>query len=166
MRQAYREFRRAPARIITSVLALALALGAMGVFAIPAVASSSLRETVGRDRMADLVLSTTDTGTTDVVAIAESIDGVEGVRAEVAVAVGTGPVRTGAALLPLVGRDLDDHDVDVISATSGRLPSAANEVLVADGVAEVGETIEVTTSDQRRRALVVVCLGGTSFWAG
>jgi len=165
MRQAYREFRRAPARIITSVLALALALGAMGVFAIPAVASSSLRETVGRDRMADLVLSTTDTGTTDVVAIAESIDGVEGVRAEVAVAVGTGPVRTGAALLPLVGRDLDDHDVDVISATSGRLPSAANEVLVADGVAEVGETIEVTTSDQRRRALVVVGVGGTSFWA-
>ena len=166
MRQAWREFRRAPARIITSVVALALALGAMGVFAIPAVASSSLRDTVASDRMANLTISTTDGGATDVVAIARSVDGVDDVRGEVIVSVGVGTVDPGDVLLPVVGRDLTDRSVDAITVTAGRLPAVDDEVLVTDGVAEVGDTLVVVTPDGRPLDLGVVGVGGTSYWAG
>ena len=100
MRQTFREFKRAPARIITSVLALALALGAMGVFAIPAVASSSLRDTVSQDRMANIVLDTTPTGATDAVALAKSVPGVDDALGQVVVEVGTGPSDPGIRAPP------------------------------------------------------------------
>ncbi|MCP4225783.1 MAG: hypothetical protein GY773_20810, partial [Actinomycetia bacterium] len=41
--------RRAPARVIASVLAIALAVGAIGVFAVPDVAANSLRELAAED---------------------------------------------------------------------------------------------------------------------
>ena len=166
MRQTWREFRRAPARIVTSVVALALALGAMGVFAIPTVASSSLRDTVASDRMANLTISTTDGGAVDVVAIARSVDGVDDVRGEVIVSVGVGTVDPGDALLPVVGRDLTDRSVDAITVSAGRLPTVDDEVLVTAGVAELGDTLVVTTPDGRPLDLDVVGVGGTSYWAG
>jgi putative ABC transport system permease protein len=166
MRQTFREFKRAPARITTSVLALALALGAMGVFAIPAVASSSLRDTVSRDRMANIVLDTTPTGATDAVALAESVPGVDDALGQVVVEVGTGPDDPGSTLLPVVGRDLTDGSVDRVAAIAGRLPNRSGEVLVTDGVAAVGDTFTVTAPDGRQADLVVVGVGGTSYWAG
>jgi putative ABC transport system permease protein len=69
MRRMFRGIGRAPVRIVTSVFALALAVGAIGVFAIPEVASSSLRASVETDRLANLVLSTTDTGGVDLDAV-------------------------------------------------------------------------------------------------
>jgi len=164
MRQMFREFRRAPARIITSVLALALALGAMGVFAIPAVASSSLRDSAGADRMANIVFDTTDSGAIDMASVVESVPGVDDALAEAMVGVGTG--SPDATLLPLVGRDLADTRVDVISATSGRLPISDGEVLVTDGVADVGDVIIATAPDGHQTNLIVVGIGGTTFWAG
>jgi putative ABC transport system permease protein len=166
MRQTFREFKRAPARIITSVLALALALGAMGVFAIPAVASSSLRDTVGRDAMANIVVDTTPTEATDAVALAESVPGVDDALGQVVVEVGTGPDDPGSTLLALIGRDLIDASVDRVTATIGRLPNRSGEVLVTDGVATVGDTLAVTAPDGRQADLVVVGVGGTSYWAG
>jgi putative ABC transport system permease protein len=166
MRQTLREFKRAPARIITSILALALALGAMGVFAIPAVASSSLRDTVGRDAMANIVLDTTPTGATDAVTLAESVPGVDDALGQVVVEVGTGADDPGSTLLPVIGRDLTDGSVDRVSATVGRLPTRTGEALVTDGVAAVGDSLAVTAPDGRRSDLVVVGVGGTSFWAG
>jgi putative ABC transport system permease protein len=166
MRQILREFKRAPARIVTSILALALALGAMGVFAIPAVASSSLRDSVGTDRMANIAIDTTESGEVDVAVAVESVPGVEDALAEVIVDVGTGPTSSGVTLLPLVGRDLADTSVDAVTATSGRMPTSAGEVLVTDGVAEIGDTIRVTAPDGRDEPLTVVGFGGTSFWAG
>ena len=56
MRQVLREVRRAPSRIVVSVFALALAIGAIGVFAIPTVASSSLRDAAERDNLAEVVI--------------------------------------------------------------------------------------------------------------
>ncbi len=166
MRQMFREFKRAPARIVTSVLALALALGAMGVFAIPAVASSSLRDSVGADRMANIAFDTTDSAAVDIASAAESVPGVEVALAEVVVEVGTGSTSPGDTLLPLVGRDLADTRVDVVSAASGRLPTGDGEVLVTDGVAEIGDTIPATAPDGSEVRLSVVGIGGTSFWAG
>ncbi|TFH20591.1 MAG: ABC transporter permease, partial [Acidimicrobiales bacterium] len=164
MRQMFREFKRAPARIITSVLALALALGAMGVFAIPAVASSSLRDSVGADRMANIAFDTTASGAIDIASAAESVPGVDDALAEVIVHVDTESL--GGTLLPLVGRDLADIRVDVVSATRGRLPISDGEVLVTDGVAEVGDAFAVTAPDGHRTKLTVVGVGGTTFWAG
>jgi putative ABC transport system permease protein len=166
MRQTFREFKRAPARIITSVLALALALGAMGVFAIPAVASSSLRDTVGRDAMANIVLDTTPTGATDAIALVASVPGVDDALGQVVVEVGTGVDDPGSSPLPVVGRDLADTSVDRVTATLGRLPTRTGEVLVTDGVAAVGDTLAVTAPDGRQADLVVVGVGGTSYWAG
>ena len=166
MRQMFREFKRAPARIVTSVLALALALGAMGVFAIPAVASSSLRDSVAADRMANIVFDTTDSGAVDIASVVESVPGVDDAVAEAVVDVGTGATVTDTALLPLVGRDLADTRVDVVSATSGRLPISDGEVLVTDGVADVGEVIIATAPDGHQTNLIVVGIGGTTFWAG
>ena len=166
MRQMFREFKRAPARIVTSILALALALGAMGVFAIPAVASSSLRDSVRADRMANITFDTTDSGSVDIASAVESVPGVEYALAEVVVDVGARSSSSGPTLLPVVGRDLADTRVDVVSAASGRLPASAGEVLVTDGVAEVGDTITVTTPGGDDVPLTVVGVGGTSFWAG
>ena len=59
--QAWREVRRAPARIFTSVFALALAIGAIGVFAIPTVSTSSLRDAAERDGIPQIVFFTSDT---------------------------------------------------------------------------------------------------------
>ncbi len=164
MRQTFREFKRAPARIITSVLALALALGAMGVFAIPAVASSSLRDTVSQDRMANIVLDTTPTGATDAVALAESVPGVDDALGQVVVEVG--PNDPGSTLLPVIGRDLTDTSVDRVSATIGRLPTRVGEILVTEGVAAIGDSVAVTAPDGHLADLVVVGVGGTSYWAG
>ena len=55
-----RQFRRAPGRILASVFALALAVGAIGVLAIPTVAGSSLHDAAERDGVADIVVATTD----------------------------------------------------------------------------------------------------------
>ncbi len=165
MRQLLREIGRAPARILTSVFALALAVGAIGVFAIPAVASSSLRASVDDDQMSNLVLSITDSGPIDldsVVGDAANITVYDG-QLLVDVGVGTGP--QGAVTLPVVGIDPTDQDVDIVSVTDGRLPDGPDEIVVADGVADVGSRIVATASDGHSVELHVVGLGGTSYWA-
>lgn len=162
MRQIFREFRRAPARIAASIAALALALGAMGVFAIPSVASSSLRDSVTSDRMANLVLDTTDTGGVDVVRSLRTIPGVDDVLAQVVVEVGTGERET----LPIVGRDLTDDRIDIVTAAAGGLPNARDEILVSDGVASVGDVLVVTAPSGADVELSVVGVGTTAFRAG
>ncbi|MCB0993659.1 MAG: hypothetical protein KDB21_01115, partial [Acidimicrobiales bacterium] len=51
--------RRAPLRALASSLAIALALAAIGVFAVTDVARSSLRDTAGRDQLHHLAVDTT-----------------------------------------------------------------------------------------------------------
>ena len=48
-----RTMRRAPARLLASVVAIALAVGAIGVFAVPGVASGTLRDLAADDRLAE-----------------------------------------------------------------------------------------------------------------
>ena len=57
MKSMLRQFRRAPGRIAASVLALALAIGAIGVLAVPAVSEGTLHEAVGRDGLGDIIVA-------------------------------------------------------------------------------------------------------------
>ena len=59
MRSMLRQFWRAPGRILASVIALALSVGAIGVLAVPTVSESTLHEAVGRDGLADIIVDTT-----------------------------------------------------------------------------------------------------------
>jgi len=166
MRQLLREIGRAPARILTSVFALALAVGAIGVFAIPTVASSSLRASVDDDQMSNLVLSTTDSGPIDLSAELGGSANIAAYEAQVMVDVGIGRGPGGAVTLPVVGVDPADQSVDIVSVSVGRLPGAPGEVVVADGVATVGDTITATAPDGHTADLEVVGVGSTSYWSG
>ena len=55
----WRDLRRARGRTITCVIALALAIGTIGVFAVPSVARTSLRRLAARDHMAQLTVDST-----------------------------------------------------------------------------------------------------------
>jgi putative ABC transport system permease protein len=162
MRQMLREIRRAPARIVTSVAALALAVGAIGVFAIPSVASNSIRSTVETDRLSNIVLSITDSGATDVEQVVGGAVNVASFDGQVLADVGVG----GRSTMPVVGIDPADQDVDIVSVTDGRLATAPGEIVVADGVAEPGDSVVVTVPDGRHVELRVVGVGSTSIWVG
>ena len=166
MGQIFREIGRAPARIVTSVFALALAVGAIGVFAIPTVASSSLRASVDDDQMSNLVLSITDSGPVDVDAVVGDAADVAAYEGQLLVDVGVGTGPRGAVTLPVVGIDPADQDVDIVSVTAGRLPGGPDEIVVADGFADVGDRVAATASDGHEVELRVVGIGGTSYWSG
>jgi putative ABC transport system permease protein len=166
MRRMLREIGRAPARIVTSVFALALAVGAIGVFAIPTVASSSLRSRVNSDRMSTLVLSTTDSGTADLDVVIGGVANVADHEGQVLVDGGVGEGPTGAITLPVVGIDPVDQRVDIVSVSAGRLPATNGEIVVAEGVADPGDSITVTAPDGHSVDLDVVGVGTTSYWSG
>ncbi|MEL6893160.1 MAG: FtsX-like permease family protein [Actinomycetota bacterium] len=182
MRRLLREIGRAPVRILTSVLALALAVGAIGVFAIPTVSTSSLREAAERDGVPDLILLTTDTGassagaaaslatdedavdlTNDVVAGLVSLPNVVVAEPQI---VHTSPLADGSdESLDLLGLDLAGQTMDVVRVEDGRRPGAAGEVLVTPGTAAIGTTIPLARPDGSQVELDVVGVGRTSFWS-
>ena len=166
MRQMFREIGRAPARILTSVFALALAVGAIGVFAIPSVASSSLRASVDDDQMAHLALAVTDSGNVDLDGELADLANVAASEGRVVVDVGVDSGPRGAITLPVVGFDPSEQRVDIVSVDVGRLPSARGEVVVADGVASLGESLTAVAPDGHIAVLNVVGIGGTSYWSG
>ena len=65
-----RQFRRAPGRILASVFALALAVGAIGVLAIPHVSEGSLHAAVGTNGLGDIIVPTTPLDAEQVAAVA------------------------------------------------------------------------------------------------
>lgn len=166
MRQTLREIRRAPARIIVSVFALALAIGAIGVFAIPTVASSSLRAAAAADNLADIVIATTDSRDVDVEILLEPLGNVQSLDVQVVTDVSTNMDTADSALLKVIGFDTQSQEVDIVSADIGRLPQDGAEVLVTDGVAALGSTILLAGQDGTTSNLTVVGVGGTSFWSG
>jgi putative ABC transport system permease protein len=165
MRQVLREIRRAPARIIVSVFALALAIGAIGVFAIPTVASSSLRNAAENDNLAEVVLGTSDTGGIDVEALLSPLDNVEDLETRIVTDVSTDDGTPEGALLKVIGFDSETQQVDLVDAEYGRLPEGPNEALVVDGVAQIGTTVAVKDFNGESTDLTVVGIGGTSYWS-
>jgi len=160
------EIRRAPARIIVSVFALALAIGAIGVFAIPTVASSSLRDTAESDNLADVVIGTNDTGELNVDALLDSIDNVQAVDTQIETDVALIAEAPDGPLLKLIGFEVETQQIDLVHAESGRLPDGWGEVLVSDGVAAIGTTLPVIGHGGDPVDLTVVGIGGTSYWSG
>lgn len=162
MGRLLRELRRAPARIVTTVVALALAVAAIGVFAIPTVATSSLRASAARDGMPQIVLDTTDTGEVDVTGALGDVDEVVRAETQVETMLRTPDGRT----IPLLGVELGAQQLDVVRLDRGRLPELAGEVVVSDGVAEVGSRVPVTAADGSTHVLHVVGIGTTSSRSG
>lgn len=162
IRRAWRTVRRAPARIITSIVALALAVAAIGVFAIPSVTAGSLRASAERDGIANVVVGTTDTGPLDVERAIGALDNVDRVERQVVV---DAPAAAAGRSVTVVGADFGAQEIDVVRTITGRLPERFGEVVVPDGVLPVGSTIDVEAVTGTPVELTVVGTGGTSFYA-
>ena len=147
-----RQFRRSPGRIAASVFALALAVGAIGVLAVPTVSESALDEAVASYGLGDLIVPTTplDAAQLDAVRALPDVAAAEG-SAVLAVDLAGEEGR-------LVGLE-PGNTMDVVVLASGRMPVADDEVVVSPGVAEPGA--EVTAAG---RTFTVVGTGDTLWW--
>ena len=155
MRAAFRQFRRAPMRIVASVFALSLAIGAVGVMAIPAVARQPLRDVAVRDGLADLVISTTALDSAQVAALA-TIQGVAQVEASTSAV-----VDLGDGDVTVVGMQLVDQQIDRLHVVDGRLPATDREALASPGFHSIGDTVTVGATPLR-----VVGHGDTLWFGG
>ena len=155
-----REVRRAPARILTSIFALALAVGAIGVLAIPTVSTSSLRDAAEQDGIPQIVLFVTDTGSSDASEALAGIDNVDRVERQVI----TGVEVDGGGVVDVLGSEIGDQQMDIVSAEFGRLPAAFGEVVVANGTQPIGATFDAELADGTPQTLTVVGVGGSTFW--
>ena len=156
----WRELRRAPLRILTSVFALALAVGAIGVFAIPTVSTSSLRDTAERDGVPQIVLETEATGGLDVTTAFSGIDNVDRVEPGLWV-----PVELdGIGREGVVGLDIGSQEMNLLGLVAGRLPTATGEVVASTGTAGLGDVFTARAPDGSALELSVVGVGATTLW--
>lgn len=159
MRTVWLEVRRAPVRIVTSALALALAIGAIGVLAVPTVSTASLRDAAARDGLPEISLAVSDTGGLDLSTLV-TVDNVRDVDGQVVAHVAAPDDTT----VPVLGKDLANQAVDVVAVDAGRLPMTEGEVVVSSGLAgriEPGSTVPLPGEVS---SLTVVGVGGTSSW--
>ena len=127
MKATWRALRRAPGRTAASVVALALALGAIGVFAVPSVASHSLRDLAARDRLAHLTLDTTPIP--DPAALAASPRLADaGITVVETRAVTKAHLTADRDAVWVVGLPPERGGVDVVRASAGRLPRVGGEI--------------------------------------
>jgi len=124
------QFRRAPGRILASVLALALAVGAIGVLAVPTVAGGTLDSAAARAGLADVMVSTSPLDADQIARVAR-LDGVAAAEGQAVFAVETAGVATD-----LIGLDVDDQTMDVLELTNGRMP-AGDEIVTSPGVGRI-----------------------------
>lgn len=148
-----RQFRRAPGRIVASVLALALAVGAIGVLAIPRISEGSLHAAVERDGLGDIVATTSPLDDAQLARIA-ALPGVRSADGATVVA-----ARVGDRGVQLVGL-ADGRSTDLLRMTGGREPELPGEVVVSGDVASIGDTITVDGLD------ATVVGTGSTLWYG
>ena len=149
------QFRRAPGRILASIFALALAVGAIGVIAVPTVAGGTLHSAAERDGLADIVVSTTPIDADQIARVA-GLDGV--VAAEGAAVVA---VSTAAGIdTDLIGLDIDHQTMDVLHVTDGRTPTDVNEIVTSPGFGDIGDRVVVDDTP-----FEIVGHGGTLWWS-
>ncbi len=154
-----RQFRRAPGRILASVFALALAVGAIGVLAIPQVSEGSLHAAVGTNGLGDIIVPTTPLAADQIAAIA-ALPNVEAVEGQVELATAT--ADAGVQLVGLA----PDRTMDLVALEAGRQPERAGEIVVSPSLAA-----EAGVAPGDRLALDgsrydVVGVGETLWWAG
>lgn len=136
MRSVLRQFRRAPGRIIASIFALALAVGTIGVLAVPSVSEGTLHEAVERDGLADIIVNTTPLSPAQLDQVGR-IDGVAVAEAET-----TAAVRMSDGFLTrMIGLDFESHTMDRVELVAGTLPGAADEVVTSAALGDIGETV-------------------------
>ena len=134
MKSMLRQFRRAPGRITATTFALALAVGAIGVLAIPAVSSGTLREAAAGQGLADIIVDTTSLDASQLATI-NRIDNVAAAEGQ-----GTVAVRLEDGFLTrLVGLDFDTQTMDIVQLSDGRLPTSADEVVASDALGALGD---------------------------
>ncbi len=155
MRSMLRQFRRAPGRIIASVFALALAVGAIGVLAIPTVSQGTLRDAAGGQGLADIIVDTTSLDETQVATI-NDIDNVVAAEGEATVAV----QLSDGVLTRMIGLDFDNQTMDIVQLAAGRLPVAPDEVVASESLGAIGDL--VIANGVRYE---IVGHGGTLWWS-
>jgi putative ABC transport system permease protein len=155
MRSMLRQFRRAPGRIIASIFALALAIGAIGVLAIPTISEGTLHEAVARDGLADIVVDTTPLDDRQLDEINE-LSGVERAEAESSVAVR----MADGFLTRMIGLDFADQTMDLVQLTAGDLPAAPDEVVTSPSLGAIGGTVIANGAPYE-----VVGHGSTLWWS-
>ena len=96
------QFRRAPGRILASIFALALAVGAIGVLAVPTVAGGTLHSAAESSGLADIVVATTPLDADQIARVA-ALDGVAAAEGEAVLAVTT----AAGTETDLIGLDFD-----------------------------------------------------------
>ena len=150
----FRQFRRAPGRIIVSIFALALAVGAIGVLAIPTISEGALHKAVDTDGLGDIVLSTTPLSPAQVDAVGQ-IDGVTAAEGGLDVEARL----DDGDLVRLVGL-ARDRTMDLVRLTDGRRPTDPSEVVTSTSVGTIGSQIAIGGAD-----LTIVGHGATLWWA-
>jgi putative ABC transport system permease protein len=139
------------------MLAIALAVGAIGVFAVPDVAAGSLRQIATEDQLAHIAADITPVTEAELAGVdLSALPAVEAMDAQL--------LRTieidGFGTARLLGADLGRQEIDVVTAAEGRLPTGPGEILVSEGMARIGDRI-----GQGSQQLEVVGIGGTAWWA-
>jgi putative ABC transport system permease protein len=152
-----RQFRRAPGRILASVLALSLAVGAIGVLAIPAISEGSLHEAVARDGLGDVIVPTTPLDAEQIARI-EALPNVRSVNATASVATRLDGVPGDGGDVRVVGLAAD-RELDLLQIADGRDARTAGEVVASPGLAEVGDVLRIDGRDA-----TVVGVGTTLLW--
>ncbi len=155
MKSMLRQFRRAPGRIIASIFALALAVGAIGVLAIPAVSSGTLREAAAGQGLADIIVDTTSLDDSQLAGI-NRIDNVAAAEGQATVAV---QLEDGS-LTRLIGLDFDTRTMDIVRLSEGRLPAFADEVVASAAVGALGDRVIANGTSYE-----IVGHGGTLWWS-
>lgn len=151
-----RQFRRAPGRIIASIVAMALAIGAIGVLAIPSVSEGTLHEAVGRDGLADLIVNTSPLDDETVAAV-DALDDVAKAEGQAIAAI----ELDDGFLTRLIGLDFADQTMDLVQLSGGRLPAAADEVVVSPALGAIGDQLVANGTSYE-----IVGLGSTLWWSG
>ena len=155
MRSTLRQFRRAPGRILASIFALALAVGAIGVLAIPTISSGTLHEAAAGQGLADIVVDTTPLDSTQLARIGR-IDNVAAAEGETTVAVR----MSDGFLTRLIGLDFEHQTMDIVQLTDGRLPTAAGEVVTSESLGAIGGRVIANGESYE-----IVGHGGTLWWS-
>ncbi|MGI9616234.1 MAG: ABC transporter permease [Acidimicrobiales bacterium] len=159
MRAVLREMRRAPVRIATSIVAIALAIAAIGVFAVPGVAENSLRNIAAEDRLTHINLTTTPFDDPELVADLARMPGIENVEVRTS---GTVELASGDDVLVVGTRP--HSTIDRVRIEAGRYPRSPNEAVVSPDMASIGDELIVAGAG-RGDALTVVGVGQTTWLA-
>jgi putative ABC transport system permease protein len=159
MHGVWTQFRRAPGRIVASVFALALAVGAIGVLAIPTVSEGTLHAAVEDEGLADIVVPTTPIGSEQIDQI-RRLPGVSAAEGEVDIAVDMSTVPGAGDSGRLVGLETG-RSMDRLSIDTGRDIAGPGEAVTAAELGAIGDRIEIEGV-----ALTIVGHGSTLWWSG